>query len=160
MVKAAEAAVILNVYALVGNAQVRSLQPETRNVLSGAGALHVAVEVAGTEWSYGAAVDEMTGIFCHQPRQVSMARHGFMLGGDLCDLDEDETGVAGKGWHFAMALVHKLGVGTLPSGLNRLGRQGPISDHVKLELRSTQQIPSEYRNSFQKGLTKLSGNSQ
>lgn len=56
-----------------------------------------------------------------------------------------------------MALVHKLGVGTLPSGLNRLGRQGPIEDLAKAELRRTQQIPSEYRNSFQKGIAKLSG---
>lgn len=38
-----------------------------------------------------------------------------------------------------MALVHKLGVGTLPSGLNRQHRQGPIPSHVKVELRRTQQ---------------------
>ena len=42
-----------------------------------------------------------------------------------------------------MALVHKLGVGTLPSGLNRQHRQGPIPSHVKVELRRTQQKLAE-----------------
>eukprot|EP00435_Cladocopium_sp_Y103_P039437 s2141_g10.t1 len=173
MVKAAEVAVILNVYAL-GNAQVaRTLQPATRNVLS-AGALHVAVEVCGTEWSYGWSDMDEIGIFYHEPRKC--AQHSFVQAiylGDCKKTPQEICAILTKmkpewpakvydifsksSWHFAMALVHKLGAGTLPSGLNRLGRQGPIADSAKAELRRTQQIPSEYRNSFHKGMAKLSG---
>jgi len=175
MVTSAEAAVILNIYAL-GNSEVvqRSVSSDTRNFLSNAGAFHVAVEICGTEWSYGYAETEGLGIFYHEPRKCP--NHSFVKAIYLGDCKKKAQEIcttlvnmksewpakaydifSKSSWHFAMALVHKLGVGTLPSGLNRQHRQGPIPSHVKVELRTTQQIPAEYQHSFHIGLAKLSG---
>ena len=53
----------------------RSVSSDTRNFLSNAGAFHVAVEICGTEWSYGYAETGL-GIFYHEPRKCP--NHSFV----------------------------------------------------------------------------------
>ena len=52
------------------------MSSDTRNFLSNAGAFHVAVEICGTEWSYGYAETEGLGIFYHEPRKCP--NHSFV----------------------------------------------------------------------------------
>lgn len=54
----------------------RSVSSDTRSFLSNAGAFHVAVEICGTEWSYGYAETEGLGIFYHEPRKC--LNHSFV----------------------------------------------------------------------------------
>ena len=70
----------------------RTLQPATRSILSGG--VHVAVEICGTEWSYGWSGTDEIGIFSHEPRKCP--QHRFVQAiylGDCKKTPQEGTGL-------------------------------------------------------------------
>ena len=72
------------------------MQPATRSAL--AAALRVAVEVSGSEWSYGWSDTDEIGIFSHEPRKCPQHRFVQAIYLGDCKKTPQELENYGKLW--------------------------------------------------------------
>lgn len=139
-----------NVRLHVYNVTVLSAVEKANAVLGmlGTGAFHAAVEVHGTEWSFGAADDGQTGVFCNPPRACDMHSYRQVLDMGRTSLSEAEVGAVirrmtaewqGEDYdllhcnccHFSDELCRQLGVGPAPSWVLSLAGAGAKLDDAR-----------------------------
>ena len=107
------------------------------------GAFHAAVEINGVEWSYGGA-DAGTGVFSCEPRGCTMHRYKESIAmGETAMGPKDVDGLVQQmsgEWpgasydllhrnccHFAEGFCVSLGVGAIPTWVNRAAKTGVSS---------------------------------
>jgi hypothetical protein len=145
MVLNAQTPVLLHVYEVGDTKAVQRVNQMTMNILRRGGVFHGAVEVHGVEWSYGGTMDHSTGVYSCLPRmnKAHTFRESIYLGDCRKGQAEVELIVARMAaeWpgmaysllhqnccHFSDAFAHELGVGGIPSWVNRLARRGAFFD--------------------------------
>jgi hypothetical protein len=141
----ASAPVFINVYELGHGALVRSINAVSRDVLSQGGIFHIGVEIYGKEWSFGATLSSMSGVFPCLPRLCSMHSYRETVYLGDCAKSEDEVRSIVRGirpqwsgnsynWlhknctHFASEFCDLLGIGELPRWTHKLADVGAKVD--------------------------------
>mmetsp|Transcript_13475 Transcript_13475/g.31690 ORF Transcript_13475/g.31690 Transcript_13475/m.31690 type:complete len:378 (-) Transcript_13475:34-1167(-) len=131
--------VTLNIYDMNGTVLVRTANALFR--VLGTGAFHCAVEVYGTEWSYGYGEGDQTGIFESEPTKwaqaavretVSMGQTSLRLEQVWSILEEMEGEWLAKDYDlirrncttFSDDFCNRLGVGAIPTWVRNLAGAG------------------------------------
>eukprot|EP00754_Rhynchopus_humris_P036317 Rhum_TRINITY_DN18469_c0_g1::Rhum_TRINITY_DN18469_c0_g1_i1::g.167266::m.167266 len=133
--------VTLHIYDVTNVTVIKYLNKVTKDVGGVGGAFHAAVEVYGWEWSFGCTVSDETGVFKDHPAKCPLHQYRDSIAMGETELSEEEFDVLIKqmelDWRgpsydllnrnccvFSDALCVALGVGHVPSWLNRFGGIG------------------------------------
>ena len=109
MIAAAAAPVTLHVYAVGHSLNIQHLNAVTQTLLGEGGVFHGAIEIYGSEWSFGSSRRKRTGVFRCQPRKCPM--HTFRQSVYLGDCGLGRAAVDNR------RREHNTGSGPLRSGL-------------------------------------------
>eukprot|EP00931_Biecheleriopsis_adriatica_P054198 TRINITY_DN31866_c0_g1_i1.p1 TRINITY_DN31866_c0_g1~~TRINITY_DN31866_c0_g1_i1.p1 ORF type:complete len:254 (+),score=43.13 TRINITY_DN31866_c0_g1_i1:33-764(+) len=139
------APVTLNIYDVGRSSQMQMLNDVFRPL--GTGVFHCAVEIYGTEWSYGAALAG-TGVFSAKPRRCEHHSFRESVPMGVCKMSEDQVKellkILKQDWkataydiihrnccHFSDEFCRWLGLGSIPAWvMNLAGNAAAISDPV------------------------------
>ena len=137
--------VVLNVYAVGYGEVLREVNNVVMNFIGDGGVFHAAIEVAGTEYSFGGCRQNRSGIFACAPKSCPL--HTYRESVYLGDCDRSQAAVhevleaMKPEWmgptydilrknccYFADALSRNLGTGKIPPWVNHLAHVGAILD--------------------------------